>query len=157
MLSNGLHHLFIGLVYNAPHGSTFEIHSGSLPTLDLLQQIIADIATEDGLMLIAGEFNARTGEAADTLSSDELSDVLDSTLQPVVYIPLGPRHSEHKGHICVFGKVLLSICQGSDIAIMNGRTPGNSSGCFTCHTSKGKIVVDYFLASRQLTRMQLLP
>ena len=61
MHSNGLHHLSIGLVYNAPHGSTFEIHSGALPTLDLLQQNIADIATEDGLMLIAGDDNARTG------------------------------------------------------------------------------------------------
>ena len=56
MHSDGLHHLFIDLVYNAPHGSTFEIHSGALPTLDLLQQDIADIANEDGLMLIAGDF-----------------------------------------------------------------------------------------------------
>ena len=150
MHSNDLHHLFIGLVFNAPHASTFEIHSGALPTLDLLQQKIADIATEDGLMLIAGGFNARTGEAADTLSSDELSDVFDSAPEPVDCISLGPRQSEDKGQTCVFGKVLLSICQGSDIAIMNGRTPGNSSGCFTCHTSKGKSVVDYFLASTQL-------
>ena len=33
---------------------------------------------------------------------------------------------------------------------MNGRTPGNGSGCFTCHTSKGKSMVEYFLASTQL-------
>ena len=113
-----------------------------LPTLDLLQQIIADIATEDGLMLIAGDFNARTGVAADMLSSDELSDEFDSAPEPVDCIPLGPRQSEDKGQTCVSGKVLLSICQASDIAIMNGRTPGNSSRCFTCHTSKGKSVVD---------------
>ena len=138
MHSNGLHHLFIGVVHNAPHGSTFEIHSGALPTRDLFQQNIADIATEDELMLIAGDFNARTREAADTLSSDRLSDVLDSAPEPVDCIPLGPRQSEDKGQTCVFGKVLLSICQGSDIAIMNERTPGNSLGCFTCHTSKGK-------------------
>ena len=69
MHSDGLHHLSIGLVYNAPHGSTFEIHSGALPTLDLLQQNIADIDIEDGLLLVAGDFNARTGEAADTLMS----------------------------------------------------------------------------------------
>ena len=150
MHSNDLHHLYIGLVYNAPHGLTSEIHSGALPTLDLLQQNIADIATADGLMLIAGDFNARTGEATDTLSSDKLSDVFDSAPEPVDCIPLGPRQSEDKGQTCVFGKVLLSICQGSDIAIMNGRTPENSSGCFTCHTSTGKNVVDYFLASTQL-------
>ena len=102
--SNGLHHLFIGLVYNAPHGLTFEIHSGALPTLDLLQRSIADIATEDGLMLIAGDFNARTGEAADTLSSDELSDVFDSAPEPVDCIFLGPRQSEDKGQTCVLAK-----------------------------------------------------
>ena len=33
---------------------------------------------------------------------------------------------------------------------MNGRAPGNRSGSFTCHTSKGKSVVEYFLASTQL-------
>ena len=52
MHSNGLLHLLFSLVYNAPHGLTFEIHSGALPTLELLQQNIADIANEDGLMLI---------------------------------------------------------------------------------------------------------
>ena len=97
-------------------------------------------------MLIAGDFNARTGEAADTLSSDELSDVLNSAPEPADCTSLGPRQSEDKGQPCVVGKVLLSICQGSDIAIMDGRTPGNSSGCFTCHTSKGKNVVDYLQA-----------
>ena len=96
MRSNSLHHLFIGLVYNAPHGSTFEIHSGTLPTLDLLQQNIADIATEDGLMLIAGNFNARTGEAADTLSSDELSDVFDLPSKPVD-CPLAPDSQTTRG------------------------------------------------------------
>ena len=120
------------------------------PALDLLQQNIADIATEDGLMLIAGDCNARTGEVADTLSSDQLSDVFDSVPEPIDCVPLGPRQSEDKGQTCVFGKVLLSICQGSDIAITNGRTPGNSSGCFTCHTIKGKSVVDYLLASTHL-------
>ena len=105
MHSNGLHHLFIGLVYNAPHGSTFGIHSGALPTLDLLQQNIADIATEDGLMLIAGDSNARTGEAADMLSSDKLSDVFDTAPEPVDCIPLGPRQPKDNGQTCVFGSV----------------------------------------------------
>ena len=77
-----------------------------------------------------------------------MSDVFDSAPEPVDCIPLGPRQSEDKGH--VFGKVLLSICQGSDIAIMNRRRPGNRSGCFTCQTSKGRSVVDYYLASTQL-------
>ena len=62
---------------------------------------------------------------------------------------LVPRISEDKAPVCAFGKLLLTVCQGSDIAILNGRS-GKRSGCFTCHTSNGKSVVDYFLASSQL-------
>ena len=40
--TTGMHHLFIGLVYNPPIHSTFETQSSSLPTLDLLQQNIAE-------------------------------------------------------------------------------------------------------------------
>ena len=72
-----MHHIYVGLVYNAPQRSTFEILSKSAPTLDLLQQNIADISTEDGLMVIAGDFNARTGDAQDSLGSEDLSDLLD--------------------------------------------------------------------------------
>ena len=74
-----MHHLYIGLVYNAPQRSTYrstnQVHSNSLPTLDLLQQNIADIITEDGFMVIAGDFNARTSDAQDHLSFEDLSDL----------------------------------------------------------------------------------
>ena len=30
--NTGMHHLYIGLVYNAPQRSTFEVHSKSVPT-----------------------------------------------------------------------------------------------------------------------------
>ena len=105
-------------------------------------------------MLVAGDFNAVTNEATDVLDPDDLSDILDPALQPVSGIRLFTRQSEDKTNPCAFGKVLLNICEGSDIAIMNGRMPGNRSGCFTCQTSTGRSVVDGFFASTQL---QLAP
>ena len=133
-----MHHLYIGLVYNAPQRSTFKIQSKSVPTLDLLQQKIADISTKDGLMVIAGDFNALTGDAQDSLGSEGLSDLLDSSIQPTSCMTLRPRISEDKAPVCAFGKLLLNVCQGSGIAILNGRS-GKHSGCFTCHTSNGKL------------------
>ena len=79
LYNTGMHHLHIGLVCNAPQRSAFELHSKSVPTLDLLQQNIAGISTDDGLMVIAGDFNARTGDAQDSLSCEDLSDLLDSS------------------------------------------------------------------------------
>ena len=81
----------------------------------------------------------KTPHGAGTLSIDEL------------YMQHFTRYiSEDKAPVCAFGKLLLNVCQGSDIATLNGRSPGKNSGCFTCHTSNGKSVADYFLASSQL-------
>ena len=90
-----MHHIYVGLVYNA--------QSKSVPMLDMLQQNIADISTEDGLMVIAGDFNARTGDAQDSLSSEDLSDLLDPSIQPTSCMTLGPRIPEDKAHVCAFG------------------------------------------------------
>ena len=90
------------------------------------------------LMVTAGDSNGRTGNAQDSLSSEDLSDLVDSSLQLTSCMTLGQRTSEDKAPVCAFGKLLLNVCQGSDIAILNGRS-GKHSGCFTCHTSNGKL------------------
>ena len=105
-----VHPLLIGLVYDTHINSSFKTQSSSLPTLDLLQQDIGDITALDELMLIAGDLNAPTGEAADALDPDDLNDILDSALQPVSGIPLGANQSEDKTNPCAFDKVLLNIC-----------------------------------------------
>ena len=80
-------HLHIGLVYNALQRSTSEVHKKSVPTLDLLPQMIADITTEHGLMVIAGDFNAPASDAQDSLSSENLSDIGLITSTHVVHDP----------------------------------------------------------------------
>ena len=84
------------------------IHSKLEFTLDLLQQNIADMTymtTEDGLMLIAGDFNAHTSDAQDSLTPEDLSGLLNPFLRPMLCMTLalighlGPRNSEHQAHV----------------------------------------------------------
>ena len=62
--------LYAGFVSNAPQRPASQMRNQSLPTLKLLQHNIADINTEDGLMVIA-ILNVRTGETQDSLSSED--------------------------------------------------------------------------------------
>ena len=80
--NHGTHHLHVGLVYLPPKGSTFEQHCDTQPILEQLQQDVAEVTAHNGLVLLTGDFNARTGEAAETLDADIAGDLLDNTLQP---------------------------------------------------------------------------
>ena len=104
--------------------------------LEQLQQDVAEVTAHNGLVLLTGDFNARTGEAADTLDADIAGDLLDNTLQPAVSTPLPLRKSADT-KVCPFGKSLLNICQSSVMVIVNGRAKGDEMGAYTCHISKG--------------------
>ncbi len=47
----------------------------------MLQQELADVLADNGLALVAGDLNARTGSASGTCMED-FSDLLDTSLQP---------------------------------------------------------------------------
>ena len=149
----GDHHLYIGLVYIPPKGrttSTYEQLSNSLPAYDLLQKDIAEVYAENGLAIIAGDFNARTGSATDVCQED-FSDILDASLlpDPESRLPVVPRQSADT-KICAYGRSLLELCQVADMHILNGRTQGDTAGKFTCRTAQGCSVVDYFISSTSL-------
>ena len=52
--------------------------------------------------------------------------------------------------ICPLGRSLLELSEASDLHILNGRTPDDADGHFTCYTASGSSVVDYSLASSTL-------
>ena len=131
----------------APRLSNVVTHFWNI--LEQLQQDVAEVTAHNGLVLLTGDFNARTGEAADTLDADSAGDLLDNTLQPAVSTPLPLRKSADT-KVCPFGKSLLNICQSSDMVIVNGRAKGDEMGAYTCHISKGSSVVDYFITSSSL-------
>ena len=150
MHQTGMHHLYIGLAYIPPKGSAFELNSNASPAYDILQQDVADLLARDGLAILAGDFNARTGSAAGGCQ-DDFSDMLDASCQPQLGAdqPLPSRKSAD-AKTCPFGKCLLQLCEASDLHILNGHTTGDADGHFTCHTAQGSSVVDYFLASLPL-------
>ena len=63
--AGGQHYLYIGVVYIPPRGATIEHYSSSLPAYDILQQNIAEVCAAGGVMIVAGDFNARTASAQD--------------------------------------------------------------------------------------------
>ena len=78
------HHLYLGLVYIPPKGSAFESQCDSLPAYDILQQDIADICANEGLILLAGDFNARTSCLnEDSIQQDFSANLQTSTLAPL--------------------------------------------------------------------------
>ena len=96
--------------------------------------------------MLAGGFNAHTGEPTDTLSPDIAADLLDDTLQPAACMPVPPRRSAD-AKICAFGKSLLSLCMSSDLVIVNGRVQGDEMGAHTCHITQGSSLADYVIVS----------
>ena len=81
MQRTGENHLYLGLVYIPPKGSSFDENSNAPPAYDILQQDLTDLLAQDGLAIMAGDFNARIGSAADVRQHD-FSDVLDASCQP---------------------------------------------------------------------------
>lgn len=151
MQETGEHHLYVAIVYIPPKGSTFESQSDAPPAYDILRQDVTEIAASSGLAIVAGDFNARTASAPGVCHED-FTDVLDSSLQPdpQACMQLPSRQSADE-HLCTYGKVLLELCEDSDLRILNGRMTGSTSGHLTCRPAKGGgSVVDYFLASPSL-------
>ena len=111
-----------------------------------LQQDIAEVAARNRLVLLTGEFNARSCEAADTLYADHAGNLLDTTLQPAISTSLPLRKSADT-KVCPFGKSLLNICQSSEMVIVNRRAKRNEMGAFTCHISKRFSFMDYLITS----------
>ena len=148
----GQHHLYIGVVYIPPRGAKIERYSSSLPAYDILQQVIAEVCAASGVMIVTGDFNARTASAQDLTYHDEFADLLDPSLLSAPHpCKLTARQCSDKS-ICPFGKRLLEICQTADLAILKGRVRGDEAGLYTRPQKNGPggSVVDYFLATSSL-------
>ena len=52
--------------------------------------------------------------------------------------------------VCLRGAKFTDICIQPGIRILNGRVTCDWLGNLTCHTPRGSITVDYFLASQEL-------
>ena len=79
----------------------------------------------NNFIVLAGDFNARTGTENDFITNDYCNFVPgDSFPSPTV---VSPRKS-FDNHINEQGKHLLEICKSLDLRILNGRCKGDSFG-----------------------------
>jgi hypothetical protein len=101
-----------------------------------------------GSVLLARDFNARTGTNTDFIDCSQLADVLlvpraiEDTL-PNDMLERQNRDTVTAGWHCEF----LDLCRTTGLFILNGRTPGDISGEYKCLSNKGFSTVDYFLTT----------
>jgi hypothetical protein len=100
-----------------------------------------------GGVLLAGDFNARTGTNTDFIDCNQLADVL-LVPQAIEDLPNDMLERQNRDTItagwhCEF----LELCRTTGLFILNGRTPGDISGEYTCLSNKGFNTMDYFLTT----------
>ena len=128
---------------------------------DVWDALAADIAAaqEEGLVLVAGDLNARTATQEDWDHSDIQDGIHNAALLDVVLYSQGreltpptcTQRSNQDPQLNEFGRALITLCRSSGMRICNGRTAGDLQGLCTCFPfTGGKSMVDYFLACLSL-------
>ncbi|XP_006822537.1 uncharacterized protein LOC102802199, partial [Saccoglossus kowalevskii] len=121
--------------------------------VDLFSYLEKDILqfSLKGDVLLVGDFNARIGSL-----DDRIDDSKNMHLPlPSYYINdnLGNRNTMVVNSSCCinkFGKKIIQLCIDCNLIILNGRTIGDSTGKYTCHTPQGSSTIDYGITSKNL-------
>ena len=101
-----------------------------------------------GHILLAGDFNARTGRALDHMEVDNNNHIPGDI--PSFHHNLSQRNN-YDNQINDHGKILLDICKSCNLRILNGRTKGDSIGKITYHLPPRISTVDYIIVSDDFT------
>jgi exonuclease III len=119
---------------------------------DLLECISNDTVkySKKGYVILAGDFNARTGNLLDHITNDSDKYMPQQDIHDID-LNMGSRNSQDKT-VNTRGRELMQFCIESRLRILNGRFIGDSLGYFTCHKPNGSSVVDYIIMSEELTK-----
>ena len=114
-----------------------------------LEKDITKFSTE-GLIMLTGDLNARTGCVPDFDDSDFCTHI------PGVNLPQQNdirRRKNYDPQVNDHGKSLIELCKTCELRIVNGRTTGDSFGRITYHSPKGISTVDYFIVSHEMLNL----
>ena len=145
--------IYLCLTYVIPSNSTRR----DLIIEHTLHRIEADLSQfqeqSNCKFLIAGDMNARTRNSPDYVEWDETHDMLPLPDDYETDL-IEPRYSlDVKAKINENGTKLLEMCKTLGLRMCNGRRGKDKNvGNFTCHTKRGKSLVDYVLCSKQLVQ-----
>lgn len=133
--------LYLGFVYLPPSNSTY----GKTHGKDILQKLEKHIEffSCKGKVMLCGDFNARVGDSIDFLGKEEDPHLPLSQEETFEFILLRVSHDSKT--INQHGKWLVDICIDNQMYLLNGRTLGDLTGKFTCHTFRGSSVIDYYI------------
>jgi len=97
-------------------------------------------------VLLAGDFNARTCTNNDFIDCSQLTDVMMVPQAIEDTLPNDMLERQNYDTVTVgWHREFLDLCRTTGLFILNGRTPGDISGEYTCLSNKGFSTVDYFL------------
>ena len=104
-----------------------------------------------GNVILCGDFNSRIGQKQENHnininchSKDEINDIISNKKHMFF-----TRTSEDVDSN-VQGKLFMEMLNASSMYVLNGRTPGDLSGKYTCHKYNGSSTVDYFVMQTNL-------
>lgn len=133
--------IYLCLIYYAPKNLN--------NLLETIEYDITEKYSKKGDILLAGDFNSRTGTGLDFIINDDTAHIPINETDYNVDTTTQGRVSQD----CVIdtrGKELLELCICNQLRILNGRFIGNSNGKFTCYKPNGCSIVDYFILSESL-------
>ncbi len=134
--------LFLCIVYALPQGSPY----ADISLFEHICQEVGEVMNLDDV-LIAGDFNARTGTNIDFIECSQLAYVL--LVQQGIEDTMPNDMLEHQNRDTItagWHREFLDLCRTAGLFILNGRTPGDISEEYTCISNKG-----YIIFLRQLT------
>ena len=148
--------LFVGLTYAWPEGSTHYDLPIAVDVFDTLAEDISSIYAAEGLVLLAGDFNARTATVTDHVAKEEYESLLDDNVPLPAELPevIAQRNSCDTT-VNRFGRRLIELCQTANLLILNGRVRGDTQGAFTFQSANGRSVVDYFVADPNMFQYEM--
>lgn len=100
-----------------------------------------------GHIVVCGDFNARTGQEPDTLSTQGDKHLPGGSN---ISSPICPPRNNHDHTTNKHGPQLLQLCRSLGLYIVNGRVRGDSYGRYTYSSSLGSSTVDYFITDLSL-------
>ncbi len=117
---------------------------------DHIAQEIAEAESTPGSVILAGDFNARTWEEADSVDCTSLCNVLQIPDLQDTRPPPQFRQNRDVAAPSGWYKELLGLCGATGYRILNGRVAGDLTGEYTCLANHGHSTVDYMIASPEM-------
>jgi hypothetical protein len=132
------------VVYVAPIESKHENES----LFQNLARNIVEVQTLGGIVLMGGDFNARTATLSDTIDTSNLCELLQAPeLAKTEHPSIMTKRQNRDASVSGWGRELLDLCYDTGLLILNGQTPGDELGEFTCLANAGCSTIDYIVGS----------